>query len=99
MSYVGTKEQLLIAHTSSLAMFLTHLRLDKMAATLADDNFKYIFLNEIYRIMIWFSLQFVPRSPIYNKSALVQVVACHLFGARPLPEPMLTKFADAYMWH
>ena len=25
-------------------------------------------------------------------SALVQVMACHLFGAKPLPEPMLTYY-------
>ena len=45
---------------------LTHLPLDKMAATLADDNFKCIFLNENDRIPIWFWVKFVPVSPIYN---------------------------------
>ena len=34
-----------------------------------------IFLNENDRIQIWISLQFVPRSPIDNKSALGQVMA------------------------
>ena len=68
-----------------------------MAATLADDNFKCVFLNENDRIQIRFSLKFVPRSPINNKPALVQVMACRLTGDKPLPEPMLTQFADAYM--
>ena len=52
-------------------MLLTHLPLDKMAAILADDNFKCIFLNENDRIRIPISLKFVPRSPIDNKPALV----------------------------
>ena len=52
---------------------LTHLPLDKMATTLADGNFKYIFLNEYDRIPIQFSLKFVPSSPIHNMPALVCV--------------------------
>ena len=45
-----------------------------MAAVLADELFKCIFLNENDRIPIQISLKFVPRSPIYNKPALVQVM-------------------------
>ena len=78
---------------------LSHLRLDKMAATLADDNFKCIFLNENDRIPIRFSLKFVPRSPIDNKPAFVRVMAWRRTGDKPLPEPMLTQFIDAYMRH
>ena len=70
-----------------------------MAASLADDNFKCIFLNENDRIPIWISLKFVPRSPIDNKPALVQVMAWHQTGAKPLTELMLTQFTDAYMRH
>ena len=40
---------------------LTHLPLDKMAAILADDIFKCIFLNEKVQILIDISLKFVPR--------------------------------------
>ena len=69
-----------------------------MAATLADDNFKYIFLNENDRIPIQFSLKFVLRSPIDNKPALVQVTDWHRTGDKPLPESILTQFIDAYMW-
>ena len=36
---------------------------------------------------------------VNNKSAMVQVMTCRLFGAKPLPEPMLTQFTDAYMRH
>ena len=70
-----------------------------MAAILADDIFKCIFLNENDRIPIQISLKFVPRSPIDNKLALVQVMAWCWTGDKPLPEPMLTQFTDMYMWH
>ena len=46
-----------------------------MAAILADNIFKRIFLNENIRIKIKISLKFVPKSPIDNKPALVQVMA------------------------
>ena len=45
-----------------------------MAAILADNIFKCIFLNENDRILIQISLKFVPRSPIENKPAMVQVI-------------------------
>ena len=70
-----------------------------MAATLADVNFKCIFFYENDRIPIWFSLKFVPRSSIDNKLALVQVMAWRRTGDKPLPEPTLTHFTDAYMQH
>ena len=78
---------------------LTHLPLDKMAAILADDNSKCIFLNENDRIPIQISLKFVSKSPIDNKPALVQVMAWRRTGDNPLPELMLTQFIDAYMRH
>ena len=46
-------------------------------------------MNEKFWILIPISLKFVPKGPIDNKSALIQVMACHLFGIKPLPEPML----------
>ena len=70
-----------------------------MADILVDDNFKYIFLNENYRIPIQLSLKFVPRSPIDNKPAMVQVMAWRQTGDKPLPELLLTQFTDAYMQH
>ena len=65
----------------------------------ADDIFKCIFLNEKILILIRISLKFIPKGPIYNKWALVQVMAWHRIGDKPLPEPMLTQFTDAYMRH
>ena len=73
------------------------LPLAEMAAILVDDNFKCIFLNENDVILIQISLKFVPRSPVDNKPALVQVMAWRQTGDKPLPELMMTKFTDAYM--
>ena len=70
-----------------------------MAAIFAEDNFKCIFLNENDRIPIWISLKFVPSSPINNKATLVQVIAWHQTGNKPLPELMLAQFTDAHIWH
>ena len=42
-----------------------------MAAKLADDIFKDIFLNENDKIQISIPLIFVPMSPIDNKPALL----------------------------
>ena len=47
-----------------------------MAASFADD----IFLNENVKISIRISLKFDPKSPIDNKTALVQVMAWRLIG-------------------
>ena len=80
-------------------IFLTHLPLDKMAAILADNIFKHIFLNENIRISIKISLKFVPKGLIDNTSALIQVMPWRQTGDKPLPEAMMTQFTDAYMWH
>ena len=70
-----------------------------MAAILADDNFKGIFWNENDRIPISISLKFILRRPIDNNTALVQAMAWRRTDDKPLPEPMLTQFTDAYMRH
>ena len=70
-----------------------------MAAIIADDIFKCIFLNENVRISIKISLKFVPKRPINNVPVLVQIKAWRRPGDKPLSEPMLTQFTDAYMRH
>ena len=64
-----------------------------------DDIFKCIFLNENLWISIQISLKFVPKGPINNIPALVQVMAWHRSGDKPLSDPMMVKFTDAYMRH
>ena len=68
-----------------------------MAAILAKDSLKYIFLNENDRIPIQISLKIVLRSPIDKKPTLIQIMACT--GDKPLSEPMLTQSINAYMQH
>ena len=62
---------------------------------ITDDIFKSIF-NESVWISITISLKFVPKGPIDYKSALVQVMAWHRTGEKPLPESMLTQHRRIY---
>ena len=71
--------------------------LDKMAAILAADNFKCIFLNENDGIPV--SVKFVPKSPVDNKPALVQVMAWRRTVDKPFLESVLAHFSDAYIRH
>ena len=71
---------MLIQRNGSL---LTHPSLDKMAAILADDNFKCILFNGNDRIPIRISLKFFIRSLIDNKPALVYVKAWHRTDDKP----------------
>ena len=57
----------------------------------ADDTFKRIFLKENIRISIKISLKFVPKGPINNIPALVQIMAWRRRGDKPLSEPMMTS--------
>ena len=61
-----------------------------MAAILADNIFKHIFLNKNITISIKISLKFVPKGLIDNASALIQVMAWRRTGDKPLPEAMMT---------
>ena len=54
-----------------------------------DDIFKLIFLNENIWILIKNSLKFIPRGPINNILALVQVMAWCWPGNKPYIEPMM----------
>ena len=68
-----------------------------MAGILTDNISKYIFLNENDKILIQIALNFVPRSSIDNKPALVQVMTWCQKGNKPLPESMLTQLIDTYI--
>ena len=60
-------------------------------------------MNEKFCILIRIPLKFVPEGPVDNKAVLVQVMACRLFGTKPLPEtkplPMLTQSVDETASH
>ena len=70
-----------------------------MAAILADNIFKLIFLNENGTIQIQISLKFIPNGLIDNISPLVQIMAWQWTGYKPLSQSIVTWFADAYMGH
>ena len=54
-----------------------------------DDMLKCIFLTENVSISLQISLKFVPKAGLSNIPALVQIMAWHQPGDRPLSEPMM----------
>ena len=56
-----------------------------------DDTFKRIFLNENIIISIKISLKFVPKGPINNIPALVQIMAWCRPGGKPLSEAIMVS--------
>ena len=57
-----------------------------------DDIFKWFFWNENVSIAIKISLKFVPKGPINNIPALVQIMAWCRPGDKPLSEAMMVSF-------
>ena len=57
----------------------------------ADDIFKCILLNENMLNSIKISLKFIPKGPINNIPALVQIMAWRRPGDKPLSEPMVVS--------
>ena len=58
------------------------------------DIFECFFLNETVWILNKIWLKFVPEGPIGNIPALVQIMAWHRPGGKPLSEAMMAKFTD-----
>ena len=68
---------------------------DKMAAILQMtflNAFSWIKISE-FRVIFHWNLFLID-----NKSALVLVMACCLFGTKPLSKPMVTQFTDTYAY-
>ena len=68
---------------------INKLRPRQIGHHFSDDIFKCIFLNENVEILIKISLKFVPKGPIYNIPALVQILSWCRPGAKPLSEPSM----------
>ena len=68
-----------------------------MATIFLDNIFKCIFFNENLYILIKISFTFVPKGPINNIPALVQIMAWRRPGDKPLSEPILECFTDTYL--
>ena len=78
-------------HLKHLPVTFNSLRPRRNRRHFADDTFKRIFLNENVRISIKISLKFVPKGPINNIPALVQIMAWCRSGDKPLSETMMVR--------
>ena len=70
-------------------VLLTHWGRYKMTAFFPDDSLKCIFLYENVLILIKNSLNLIPKAPINDIPALVQIMAWRRPGDKPLSEPMV----------
>ena len=91
MQLYSTAEECIIICQYHLIYKINILRLRQNGDRFADNAFKRIFLNENVRISIKISLKFVPKGPIYNNPALVQIMAWCRSGNKPLSEPMMVS--------
>ena len=74
-----------------MACLINTLRPRQNGRHFLDASFKWIFLNENVWISVEVSLTFVPRGPINNIPALVQIMAWRRPGDKPLSEPMMVS--------
>ena len=75
----------------TMSQWVNSLRLRQNGRHFPDDNLKCIFLNENVWISIKISPKFVPRGPINNIPALVQIMAWRRPGDKSLSEPMMVS--------
>ena len=79
-------------HSGTSDTFLINtLRPRRNEQHFADDIFKRIFFNENVWISIKISLKFVPKGPINNIPALVQIMVWRRSGDKPLSEPVMVS--------
>ena len=71
------------------------LRLLENGEHVVNNIFKCIFFNVDYDNSMEILLQFVPRGPINNMSALVKVIVRCQIGVEQFPEPMTTMIHNA----
>ena len=74
-----------------VASFINTLSPRQDGRRFPDGIFKCIFLNENVWIPIKISMKFVPKGPIKNIPALVQIMAWRCPGDKPLSEPMMVS--------
>ena len=67
-----------------------------MAAILAEGILTAFSWIETIKIQIQISLKLVSKNIIGSKPTLVKVMALCRASAKPLPEPIMTQFNDAY---
>ena len=78
-------------YASSRGQWVNTLRPRQNGCHFTDDIFKCLFVNENIWISIKISLQFVPKGPMNNIPALVQIMAWRRSCDKPLSEPMMAS--------
>ena len=72
---------------------------DNISTIFPRRHFQMHFIKWKARISIQISPKFVPKGQINNIPVLIQKMAWRRPGDKPLSEPMLTHFTNAYMQH
>ena len=95
-TFSGIDDDLFIRHWHTIERrphksIINTLRPKQNGRHFADDTFKSIFVNENVRISIKIWLKFVPKGPINNIPALVQIMAWRRPGDKPLSEPIMVS--------
>ena len=82
------------------SLMVNSLRQRQNGHHFADGTSKrFFFLNENVWILIKISVKFIPKGPINNMPALVQIMAWCQPGDKPLSEPMMVRLPMGYMHH
>ena len=90
--YRAHYDVIVMSHTNVLPItmaVLTYWGRDKIA-TISQTTFSKEFFNQNVQISINISMRFVPKGPINNIPALVQMMVWRRLGEKPLSEPMVT---------
>ena len=90
--------QLAVAGLLRVDRTITTMVPDQNGRHFADDIFESILLNEHLSIQIKFQLEFASNGSFDDKSALVQAMAWHRTGDKPLSKFMITQSPGAYMY-
>ena len=81
------------ALNASFTACINTLRPRQNGCHFADDIFKCIFVNENVWILIKISLKFIPKGPINNIPALVQIMAWRRPGDKPWSGPIMVSLS------
>ena len=92
--YCSRSKQLLITeYERSYDHPLTHWGRDEMN-NISQTTFSNVFSSmKMFEFRFKISLMFVPKGPINNIPALLQIMAWRRWGDKPLSEPMLNFFS------
>ena len=90
-THISTKYHWLTLLWKTLLLSFNTLKPRQNGCHFSEDIFECIILNENVWISTRISLKFVPKSPIDNIPALVQIRAWHWQDDKPLSESMMAR--------